>query len=42
VIASFGLVLDLIGFVLLLVFVLVSSIVSLRSERSVGVPAQVG
>jgi len=42
VIASFGLVLDLIGFVLLLVFVLVSSIVSLRSERSVGAPAQVG
>ncbi len=42
VIASFGLVLDLIGFVLLLVFVVVSSIVSLRSERSVGVPAQVG
>lgn len=32
VIASFGLVLDLIGFVLLLVFVLISSIVSLRSE----------
>ena len=38
VIASFGLVLDLIGFVLLLVFVLISSIVSLRSERSVGPP----
>jgi hypothetical protein len=42
VIASFGLVLDLIGFVLLLVFVLISSVVSLRSERSVGSPAQVG
>ncbi len=41
VIASFGLVLDLIGFVLLLVFVLISSIISLRSERSVGAAAQV-
>jgi hypothetical protein len=38
VIASFGLVLDLIGFVLLLVFVLISSVVSFRRERSV-VPA---
>lgn len=36
VIATFGLVLDLVGFVLLLVFVLISSIVSLRRERSVG------
>lgn len=35
VIASFGLVLDLIGFVLLLLFVLASSIVSLRSGRGV-------
>ena len=42
VIASFGLVLDLIGFVLLLVFVLISSVVSLRHERSVGTAAQVG
>lgn len=33
VIASFGLVLDLIGFVLLLIFVLVSSVVSLNRER---------
>ena len=33
VIASFGLVLDLIGFVLLLLFVLVSSIILLRQER---------
>ena len=32
VIASFGLVLDLIGFVLLLVFVLISSVVPLRSD----------
>ena len=42
VIATFGLVLDLIGFVLLLVFVLISSVVSLRRERSVGAAAQVG
>ena len=35
VIASFGLVLDLIGFVLLLVFVLVSSVILLRRERAV-------
>ena len=42
VIATFGLVFDLIGFVLLLVFVLISSVVSIRSERSVGAAAQVG
>ena len=36
VIASFGLVLDLIGFVLLLLFVLVSSIIFLRRERAPG------
>ena len=42
VIATFGLVLDLIGFVLLLVFVLISSVVSLRREGSVGATAQVG
>ena len=42
VIATFGLVLDLIGFVLLLVFVLISSVVSLRREGSVGAAAQVG
>ena len=42
VIASFGLVLDLIGFVLLLVFVLISSVVSLRRARSVGADVQVG
>ncbi len=35
VIASFGLVLDLIGFVLLLLFVLVSSVVLLRRETAV-------
>ncbi len=42
VIASFGLVLDLIGFVLLLVFVLMSSVVSLKRERSVGAAALAG
>jgi hypothetical protein len=42
VIASFGLVLDLIGFVLLLLFVLVSSVISLRNEISVGVAAPIG
>ena len=35
IIASFGLVLDLIGFLLLLVFVLVSSVILLRRERAV-------
>ena len=39
VIATFGLVLDLIGFVLLLFFVLVSSIIMLRRERRSGNPA---
>ena len=34
-IASFGLVLDLIGFVLLLLFVLVSSLILLRRETAV-------
>jgi len=34
-IASFGLVLDLIGFVLLLLFVLVSSVILLRRETAV-------
>jgi len=34
VIASFGLVLDLIGYVLLLVFVLMSSVILLRQERT--------
>ena len=33
VIASFGLVLDLIGFVLFLIFVLVSSVIMLRREN---------
>jgi hypothetical protein len=42
VIASFGLVLDLIGFVLLLVFVLISSVILLGRERSVAAVAQVG
>jgi Domain of unknown function (DUF4386) len=42
VIASFGLVLDLIGFVLLLVFVLISSVVAFRHERSVVAAAPVG
>lgn len=37
-IASFGLVLDLIGFVLLLVFVLVSSVILLRREARVVTP----
>ena len=41
VIATFGLVLDLIGFVLLLVFVLISSIILLRREKSVGDAVQV-
>jgi hypothetical protein len=36
VIASFGLVLDLIGFVLFLIFVLVSSVILLSRERMVG------
>ena len=36
VIASFGLVLDLIGFVLFLIFVLVSSVILLGRERVVG------
>jgi hypothetical protein len=35
VIASFGLVLDLVGYVLLLVFVLMSSVILLRRERTV-------
>jgi hypothetical protein len=35
VIASFGLVLDLIGFVLLLIFVLVSSVILLRRHNTV-------
>jgi hypothetical protein len=35
VIASFGLVLDLIGFVLFLIFVLVSSLILLRREDTV-------
>jgi hypothetical protein len=34
VIASFGLVLDLIGFVLFLIFVLVSSVILLRRENA--------
>jgi hypothetical protein len=41
VIATFGLVFDLIGFVLLLVFVLISSIILLRREKSVGDAVQV-
>ena len=41
VIATFGLVFDLIGFVLLLVFVLISSIILLRREKSVGDTVQV-
>jgi len=41
-IASFGLVLDLIEFVWLLVFVLISSVVLLRIERSVGAAARGG
>jgi hypothetical protein len=40
IIATFGLVLDLIGFVLFLIFVLVSSVVLLARERSV--PTAVG
>ena len=35
VIATFGLVLDLIGFVLLLLFVLMSSVILLRRENAV-------
>jgi hypothetical protein len=35
VIASFGLILDLIGFVLFLIFVLVSSVIMLRRENTV-------
>ncbi len=41
VIATFGLVFDLIGFVLLLVFVLISSIILLRREKPVGDTAQI-
>jgi hypothetical protein len=41
VIATFGLVFDLIGFVLLLVFVLISSIILLRRGKSVGDTVQV-
>ena len=37
-IASFGLVLDLIGFVLLLFFVLVSSVILLRREKTIQTP----
>ncbi|MGA8747024.1 MAG: DUF4386 family protein [Solirubrobacterales bacterium] len=40
VIASFGLVFDLIGFLLLLVFVLVSSVILLRRENSISDTAQ--
>ena len=38
VIASFGLALDLVGFVLLLVFVLASSVILLRRENAVPIP----
>ena len=40
VIADFGLVFDLIGFALFMLFVLASSIVMLRREHSLGAPAQ--
>jgi hypothetical protein len=39
VIATFGLVLDLIGFVLLVVFVLVSSVILLARDNAVPSPA---
>jgi hypothetical protein len=39
VIASFGLILDLIGFVLFLIFVLVSSVILLRRENAFPHPA---
>ena len=38
VIATFGLALDLIGFVLLLIFILASSVILLRRENAVPIP----